>query len=352
MARFTFLLALTLAACQFGAEAAPLGNLKCNLARLKASTDMSTTATALDNMAAATTDNSTTAAAVTEAQAGLTNAQTAMQNMAAPGGPLKALTAAKAALDNINSESPIIARLKDIKTKLAQAMNACEQVADSCSSDNTGTSSVSNTSTVDAPASNVTSTVAAVTSTNTTDTTTDAADASDARVAPDATDITDNTDAADDTTATQATGANALKAKLNRINATGSNGSQERRQIGGIKCNIARVQVVGGLAASSKAVNNVATASAADAVTAGAAQTAQDGLTSAKQAIAVIAKNLITGQASPPDARTQVVDGLNTAKTALAGVNSTDPAVTSAITAAQGKIDATLTAGSKVVAAC
>ncbi|KAF9460013.1 hypothetical protein BDZ94DRAFT_1311877 [Collybia nuda] len=126
----------------------------------------------------------------------------------------------------------------------------------------------------------------------------------------------------------------------------------ERRQIGGIKCNVSRLAIVSNLAASSKAVKNLATAAAGDPAAAAAAQTAQDGLTSSKQAIAVIAKGILTGQQSNADARTQTENGLTTAQSALANITSTDPAVTSAVTAAQTKVDATIADGAKVVANC
>jgi len=126
----------------------------------------------------------------------------------------------------------------------------------------------------------------------------------------------------------------------------------DTRQIGGIKCNIARLATVKNLAASSKAVSALATAAAADPAAATAAQTAQTGLTSSKQAIGTIAKDILTGQQASADARTQTEDGLNAAKTALAGITSTDPTVTDAVTTAQSMVDATLAAGAKVVANC
>ncbi|KAF8066052.1 hypothetical protein FPV67DRAFT_1671057 [Lyophyllum atratum] len=122
--------------------------------------------------------------------------------------------------------------------------------------------------------------------------------------------------------------------------------------LGGIGCNVARVQTVASLAAASRAVAKVTTASAADATAGDAAAAAKTGLDSAKAGIATIATALVTGQAPPEAACTQTLDGLNAAKTALAGITSTDPAVTSAVADAAAKVDKTIAAGGKVVAKC
>lgn len=59
-----------------------------------------------------------------------------------------------------------------------------------------------------------------------------------------------------------------------------------------------------------------------DAAASGAASTAAGGLNQAKSAIAVIAGQILTGQAPSAEARNQTLDGLTTAKNALAGITS------------------------------
>jgi len=90
----------------------------------------------------------------------------------------------------------------------------------------------------------------------------------------------------------------------------------------------------------------------ADPATAAAADTASTALNSAKGGIAKIAVSLVAGQKAPAADRDQVEKGLNDAMTALASVNSTDPNVTSAISAAQDKVSSTLEAGQRVVSSC
>jgi len=337
MARFTaLLLTLTLAACQFGVDAAPLGNLKCNLARLKTVSNLNAATKAVDSMAdvAVNSNDATMADAITEAQGGLTDATTGVQgiadalraNQAAPAAlrdqTLDGLTTAQTALGKIQATSGAAASpLKQAKAKVAAALAAGQQVVSNCPG---GTDAANGTASASATA-------------------TDAAAAT-------ATDATAG--AADSTADAAATSSAAPATTAKGNNAQTKAGKTDKRQIGGIKCNVARLQTVSNLAASSNAVKKVATAAASDATTADAAQTAQTGLTGAKGGIATIAKSLLTGQAAPAAARTQVLDGLNAAKTALSGITSTDPAVTSAVTAAQSKIDATLTAGGKVVDNC
>lgn len=53
-----------------------------------------------------------------------------------------------------------------------------------------------------------------------------------------------------------------------------------------------------------------------------AASTALTGLNSAKSGIETIAEALITGQTAPAAARDQVASGLESASTALGGINS------------------------------
>ncbi|KAF8956147.1 hypothetical protein BDZ97DRAFT_202500 [Flammula alnicola] len=126
----------------------------------------------------------------------------------------------------------------------------------------------------------------------------------------------------------------------------------ESRQIGGLACNIARLKTVSGLAATTQAVNKIASGAGSDATVSSAATAAQSGLESASAGIKTIAGALLTGQNAPADARNQVAQGLTSAQTALDGINSTDPAVTSLVNAAKQKLQGTINAGSDVVSQC
>lgn len=53
-----------------------------------------------------------------------------------------------------------------------------------------------------------------------------------------------------------------------------------------------------------------------------AVQAAQAALKSSQDGISTIAKSLVAGQLAPASGRTQVDDGLNTAKTSLASITS------------------------------
>ncbi|KAF8955160.1 hypothetical protein BDZ97DRAFT_321930 [Flammula alnicola] len=126
----------------------------------------------------------------------------------------------------------------------------------------------------------------------------------------------------------------------------------ESRQIGGLACNIARLKTVSGLAATTKAVNKIASGARSDATVSSATTAAQSGLQSASAGIKTIAGALLTGQNAPADARNQVAEGLTSAQTALDGINSTDPVVTSLVNAAKQKLQGTINAGSDVVSQC
>ncbi|RDB28022.1 hypothetical protein Hypma_002207 [Hypsizygus marmoreus] len=314
MAPFTLsFLVISLAACQLGVQAAPVGNLKCNLAAINTVTNLSAANKAVDSLAdiAINADDAALANALTDAQLGLDDADSAVQDIAAalrakqPASTalrdkaIGGLTQAKTALDAIQGASGAAASpLKEAKAKVAAALAAGQQVVANCAAE------------------------------------ADATQVSNAAATP-----AEPNAAAD---ASQETNTNNLKAAT----------KTEKRQIGNLRCNINRLQTVGNLAKSNKAVAKLATASASDSIAADAAQTAKDGLAGAKAGIATIAKDLLTGQKASAEARTQTLDGLNQAKTALAGITSTDAAVTAAVADAQQKVDATLAAGGNVVANC
>ncbi|KAL0958548.1 hypothetical protein HGRIS_000688 [Hohenbuehelia grisea] len=119
----------------------------------------------------------------------------------------------------------------------------------------------------------------------------------------------------------------------------------QTRQIGNIQCNVARLKIVGALAASGRNIKKIGTA---DVAAAGAASTASAGIQSANAGVAKIAAAIVTGQKAPAAARDQVEKGLTDAQTALQGLDSTDPAVASSISS----VSKAISAGQDVVANC
>ncbi|KAI3608718.1 hypothetical protein WG66_003864 [Moniliophthora roreri] len=134
------------------------------------------------------------------------------------------------------------------------------------------------------------------------------------------------------------------------------NGASKRnltkRQIGNLQCNIARLQTVRNLGATTNSVDAIAGAAGSDAATASAASSASDSLASAQDGIGQIAQALLTGQQAPAAARDRVGQGLLDAKSALDGITSTDPKVMSALSDAQASLDKTIAAGQQVVSQC
>ncbi|KAK0205870.1 hypothetical protein DFS33DRAFT_1372397 [Desarmillaria ectypa] len=118
------------------------------------------------------------------------------------------------------------------------------------------------------------------------------------------------------------------------------------RQIGNIKCNVARLKTVSNLAATKSALKEIDTSTSN--TTAAAVSSAQTGLDSASAGIKTIAGSLLTGQAAPAAARDQVKNGLLSAQSALNGITTGDAATTEA----QTKLNDTISAGSDVVANC
>ena len=83
------------------------------------------------------------------------------------------------------------------------------------------------------------------------------------------------------------------------------------RQIGGIGCNIARLQIVSALDATGKDVNKIQDAAVA--------QAAKAGVDQAFGGIGQIAKALLSGQTAPASSRNTTEAGLTAASQALAG---------------------------------
>ncbi|KAI1640863.1 hypothetical protein F4809DRAFT_355030 [Biscogniauxia mediterranea] len=138
--------------------------------------------------------------------------------------------------------------------------------------------------------------------------------------------------------------ARALVAVLLAMSATTvTSASIHRRQLlDGLKCNVARLRIVGALGDTQDAVADIQ-----DPTVQQAASTALD---QAQGGIAQIAKAIFAGEAPPQDGRDQVEAGLTAAGDALgsAGSNSTDTAVADA----QSSLADAVQAGKDVVANC
>ncbi|KAJ7667097.1 hypothetical protein B0H17DRAFT_1252110, partial [Mycena rosella] len=124
----------------------------------------------------------------------------------------------------------------------------------------------------------------------------------------------------------------------------------EQRQVGDLQCNIDRFKIVTSLAATGSAVGKIDTTYVHDPATAAAVTAAQTGLSSAGDGIKTIALSLVTGQAAPATARTQVQQGLLDAQTALTGI--TDATVNATLADAQSKLASTIQDGTAVVTDC
>ncbi|KAL5514720.1 hypothetical protein ACEPAG_2036 [Sanghuangporus baumii] len=124
------------------------------------------------------------------------------------------------------------------------------------------------------------------------------------------------------------------------------------RQVGDLQCNLDRLAIVAALAQTKSDVNALASAGASDPSVTSATTQADSGLTDAQNGITTIAEALIQGQTAPASARDQVGQGLTTIQTALDGINSTDPNVTSALSKAKSELAKAVTAGQGVVSNC
>ncbi|KAF9547328.1 hypothetical protein CPC08DRAFT_715823 [Agrocybe pediades] len=125
-----------------------------------------------------------------------------------------------------------------------------------------------------------------------------------------------------------------------------------RRQIGNLACNIARLKTVAGLSKSASAIQAATSAATADAATTSQLQTASQGISSAQDGVAKIAAALLTGQQAPDADRQQVKDGLTAASTALGSITAADPDVDSAVADASSAVESTTEAGAQVVSDC
>jgi len=386
-------------------EPRQLGGIACNVARLKTVAGLRQATTAVNKLV--NSNDPAAASAATTAQGGLQDASAGIKTIAGAlltgqGAPAAArdqvqqgLTTADTALGNITStDSTITSMVDDAKTKVQNTISAGQDVVSQCGGGgggsaaatagtdaNAGSGTAANNSTTsgtggsDATADNGDNSGTSGSDTTTSNGNNNATDGSDNN-GNNNFGGSDNNSGNDGTDGSNTTDVNNGNDGIDGSGAVGSNDGVDSssnnndgaadislpanfrnsrlfgRQIGGIGCNVARAQTVGRLAQSAAAVRAVKSAAASDATSAAAANQATTALNSAKAGIAQIAVALIAGQKAPAAARDQVQTGLNDAMTALTGINSTDPNVTSAVTAAQSKVSSTMQAGQDVVSKC
>ncbi|KAK7050498.1 hypothetical protein R3P38DRAFT_2865326 [Favolaschia claudopus] len=121
----------------------------------------------------------------------------------------------------------------------------------------------------------------------------------------------------------------------------------QRRQTGDLDCNLARLKIIFDVAASKKLVSQI---NATDLATASAVAVAQTSLDSVNSGIQDILAAIFDAKNAPALSRTQVSDGLDTARSALAVIN--DPSLNATVAAAQARILTAGQDGDKVVSEC
>ncbi|KAF5392120.1 hypothetical protein D9757_003312 [Collybiopsis confluens] len=282
-----FLLSLILVSSSYYGTAAPLGSrqigdLQCNIARLKTVSGLSATNKAVSALSSSSGSDPAIASAVSQAQSGIQSAQSGISTIAkailtSQDAPAAArdqvgsgLATVQSALDSIgNSTDP---NLQAAQSALGDTIIAGQQVVSDCGG---------------------------------------------------------------------GSGAAAASAAPNA-----------KRQVGDLQCNIARLKTVSSLAATTKSVQEIASAAGSDAATSSAAQAAASGLSTAKSGISQIAKALVAGQNAPASGRDQVGQGLIAAQNALNSITSTDPTVSAALSQAQTDLGNTISAGQQVSTDC
>ncbi|KAJ7165880.1 hypothetical protein C8R46DRAFT_291490 [Mycena filopes] len=121
-----------------------------------------------------------------------------------------------------------------------------------------------------------------------------------------------------------------------------------KRQTGDLDCNLARLKVVSAVATTQSLVSQINTT---DLGTASAVAVAQAGLASVNGAIEDILNAVFQNQTAPADSRDQLVQGLNTANSALLLIK--DPSANATlVSAARAKILDAGKAGDTVVSEC
>lgn len=130
------------------------------------------------------------------------------------------------------------------------------------------------------------------------------------------------------------------------------NGDLSRRQIGDLQCNLDRLAVIASVGQTISNIQQIASVGSSDPAVTNATTTALNGLSSAESGIQTILEAIFAGQKAPADARDQVGDGLTVAQNALDSINSTDPAVTSAVSTAESSLHDAEVAADDVVDNC
>ncbi|KAK1230182.1 hypothetical protein PQX77_006728 [Marasmius sp. AFHP31] len=369
MAKISLNLALVFAFLAFQAGAAPLhrrqiGDAQCNAARLQTVSGLEATTKAVDQLASASANDEITSSAVAQAQEGLSDAQEGIKTIAqaistGQDAPADARTqvgdgleSAQSALQSIQSTDPAVTSgVKDAMAQLAKTAQAGEQVVSLCGGG--GAAGAAKGPAAGGPAAG------------------EPAAKGPAAKGPPAGGPPAGGPAAGGPAADPAKAAKEPPAGGPPAGGPPAGGppaggpaaggpaadpakalGKGKRQIGSIQCNVARLQTVSGLSATTKAVDQLASAGANDEATSSAVAQAQEGLSDAQGGIQTIAQAILSGQDAPADARTQVGDGLESAQSALQSISSTDPAVTSGVKDAMAQLAKTAQAGEQVVSLC
>ncbi|TCD63659.1 hypothetical protein EIP91_005139 [Steccherinum ochraceum] len=124
------------------------------------------------------------------------------------------------------------------------------------------------------------------------------------------------------------------------------------RQVGGLQCNIDRVQIAGSIFQALITTKNLTEELSSDPVGSAAMTNVTAGLYEVIEGFAAIATAIFTGSKAPSDARDQVGEGVVTAFTAANQINSTDPAVVANVAQLKDELIAANTAGDDVVQDC
>jgi len=341
MARFTYLFGLTLAACVYHTHAVPLQRrqVQCDAARDAIVVSLNEANIAVTALATAAADDVAASEQVAEAEQGLQLAndgvndvtQALEQGQAPPQAArdqvFEGLEAALAVFSTLSQveESAFAPEIIDAQSAVVETIDAGELVLEAC-----GAAANAEVAETAAPAE-ITAPPAAV------------ADAADA-VATVTVTITETVAGAAAATQVAAAGDHeaALQADLDAAAVLELPGSEE--------CNIARTQVVDGLASADSAITALIGEANAEAAT--LLEDAKAGVDTAQAGVDTIVDTLLAGDAPPVEARDQVSLGLDAAFVAVSESAAADPAIAEQ---AQSILDGILTtgaAGNDVVALC
>ncbi|KAI0048664.1 hypothetical protein FA95DRAFT_1605043 [Auriscalpium vulgare] len=125
----------------------------------------------------------------------------------------------------------------------------------------------------------------------------------------------------------------------------------QSRQIGDLQCNIDRLKIVTTLEGAKITVDGLA-ASLSKSADASNIKAVANNIAGAQGGIGVIGKALLTGQAAPASARTQVQDNLTQAIKTLANIKSSDAGIASRLKLAAQQLNNSAADGDGVVSNC